>query len=104
MNQSLYKLFVPLAVIILLSAVLPIFASSSPDGLEWVAEKLHFAGAEASLNTIAFFADYTCTLTDINLINTAITGISGIALIGLFSTILFLILASASKKAEGQTE
>ncbi len=78
-NRRLF--IVGLVVTLLVAAVVAQFASSSPDGLEYVAEQEGFAdrAAEHDLAEVPL-AKYGDDLTDNSWVNTAVAGVAGVLL------------------------
>lgn len=75
-----------LAVSLVLVVVVSLFASASPDGLEHVAEALGFAdAAEDSAVAASPLADYGTAGVANEWLSTAVAGVVGLALTGLFA-------------------
>lgn len=70
---------VPLAAALLLGMLAAPFASSLPDGLEWVAEKYHFLH-EAAPVFVSPLADYSFPARIPEALSTALAGAAGVAL------------------------
>ena len=85
---------VGLAVSLLLAVVVSLFASSSPDGLEHVAETLGFADSAADSAVAGSpLADYGTAGVANTWLSTAIAGIVGLAVTGLVAFGLMRLLA-----------
>lgn len=80
MNNDNRRLFiVGLGVALILTVVVAQFASSSPDGLEYVAQQEGFAeSAEDHDLSSAPLANYGEDLTDSTWVNNAVAGVAGI--------------------------
>ena len=82
-----------LAVSVVLSVVVSLFASASPDGLEHVAETLGFAEtAEESAVAESPLADYGTAGVAQEWLSTAIAGVVGLALTGVVAFGLMRLL------------
>ena len=79
-QPQLQKWVVPVIGVLLISGVLSLFASSSPDGLEAVAEKYGFKDKEAvAIENPTPLADYTVKGLEEQPIGTSIAGLLGSA-------------------------
>jgi cobalt/nickel transport system permease protein len=70
----------PLGAAAVTALVLSPFASSAPDGLEWVAGTLGFLH-ESAPNFVAPFADYTVPAINSVALSTSLAGIAGVAIL-----------------------
>lgn len=79
MEKSTRRLIVAgLLLTLLIAVVVSQFASSSPDGLEYVAEQQGFIDTASSHDLAGGpLADYGSNLTDNNWVNTAVAGLAG---------------------------
>lgn len=81
MRDTKRILLVGLLVAIIVAVVVAQFASSSPDGLEHVADQQGFAESAADHGLSGSpLADYGENLTDNNKLNTAIAGLAGVVI------------------------
>lgn len=80
--------FIFAAITILVVALASLFASVSPDGLEWVAEKLGFIGIATESPLKAAMPDYAVAGISSPFWSSFLAGISGI---GIISAVFFLI-------------
>ena len=80
MNNDNRRLFIfGLGIALILAVVVAQFASSSPDGLEYVAQQEGFAeSAEEHDLSSAPLANYGEDLTDSSWVNNAVAGVAGI--------------------------
>ncbi|MCA1781621.1 MAG: PDGLE domain-containing protein [Dermatophilaceae bacterium] len=90
-----------LGVSLVLAAVLSLFASASPDGLEHVAETLGFAdAAQDSAVAGSPLADYGTAGVANEWLSTGIAGVVGLALTGLIAFALMRLLARPRTSSE----
>ncbi|MBU0686936.1 MAG: PDGLE domain-containing protein [Candidatus Margulisbacteria bacterium] len=75
--MKVYLKVILLIIVIAVSA--SFFASSHPDGLEWVAEKLGFI--ETAKESSSIMTDYTMPFIQHAGISTAVAGLAGVGLI-----------------------
>lgn len=92
-KKSIYIIFT--LIVILSATILPLFASSYPDGLESVAEKLNFAHLETVYLTFAPFADYQASFVSNVFVSQILIGITGITITGFVSYIIFSLLGKS---------
>ena len=79
MNNTRRLFLVGLMVTIIVAVVLAQFASSSPDGLEYVAEEQGFADTATDHDTSGSpLADYGENISDNGGLNTAVAGLLGV--------------------------
>lgn len=90
MSKGTKFILIGLLISLGLAAVVSPFASSLPDGLEWVAEKLGFIEKERQIVT-APLADYGIPIVKGTRISTTLAGVAG-TLIVFGVTILFMFI------------
>ncbi len=83
---------------LLTAVVLSPFASSYPDGLEWVAERYGFLKEGAPL-FVAPLPDYTVPAMGEGAVSTALAGLAGVALVALLGMALARLLLRARPQA-----
>jgi len=94
-------LAVGLLVALLLAGVASYYASSHPDGLEYVAERTGFAhSAEDPVDTGSPFADYQTAGVDDERISGGIAGVAGVGLTLLVGGGLFWVLRRRGDASE----
>jgi cobalt/nickel transport system permease protein len=81
------SVFVPLAVASMVALLLSPFASSYPDGLEWVAERYQFLH-ESAPAFVSPLADYAVPLVSPEFLSTGLAGLAGVGLTFLVSWLL----------------
>ncbi len=82
--MKLRDVLIGLAVTIIVAAIISPFASSSPDGLEWVAERIGFAEHAAEVAIVESpLPDYQMPHIEREGFATAAAGIIGVALVAL---------------------
>ena len=74
---------IPLISALIVGFILSPFASSFPDGLEWVAEKYNFLHEQAP-SFVSPFADYTIPFIKNKILSTGISGLIGVVITFLF--------------------
>ncbi len=90
-------LAVGLGITLLLAAVVSAFASSHPDGLEYVAEQLGFAGAATESGTAGSpLADYATRGLGEGMLSTGLSGVLGVVVVGLVMAGLVALLRRRS--------
>lgn len=95
-NKNYKKLFLLLFIIsVSLAVFLSPFASSSPDGLEKVAENKNFINKEVKLHGFDLFEDYNFKFIRNEKVSTAFSGFVGI--VGVFF-MTYLVFKLISKK------
>ena len=101
-NRRLF--IVGLGVALLVAVVVAQFASSSPDGLEFVAEQEGFA-ATAIEHELAEgpLADYGADLTERDWVNTAVAGAAGVLLTLVLGYGLFWLARKTNRDQPGDT-
>lgn len=91
-----------LAVSLLLAGVVSFYASSSPDGLEWVAEQNGFieAGADSAALAYSPFADYQVVGLSNERLSVGLAGIVGtVIVLGVGMGLMWLLGRSKTKTA-----
>ena len=82
-----------LLVTLLVAGVASYYASSHPDGLEYVAEKTGFIdSAEDSATADSPLADYSTKGVDNPRLSGGVAGVAGVAVVGLLATGLFFVV------------
>lgn len=96
MRQGTKIILIGLLISLGLAGIISPFASSLPDGLEWVAEKLGFVGKEKEI-TKAPLPDYETPFVRNTRISTALAGIAGTLIVFCITVLCMFALKKIRK-------